>query len=56
LRFTYIKKLSPGLTEESIPVISVTFLSGAVVHAASENNAEKRMSDFFINSFIIQTK
>jgi len=50
--FTYIKKLSPGLREESIPSILTTVLSEVFFHAAKENNAAKRNSEFFMNKFL----
>jgi hypothetical protein len=51
LRFTYIKKLSPGLIEESIPVIAIIFFEGAGLfpHAANKNNEAKRKSNLFVD-------
>jgi hypothetical protein len=44
-----MKKLSPGLMEESIPCMAVTFLTGVVLQAARESNEAKRNNDLFIN-------
>jgi hypothetical protein len=49
LPFTYLKKLSPGLREESIPCMAVTFLTGVVLQAARKSNEAKRNNDLFIN-------